>query len=177
MLAKRSDACGMVAARRLLDPHARTCRESGRFHCYRPDLAAVEAEIVQRAIVELAQRSADGPRFPTLPVAGIRAASERYGGAERLGGTIADEHRALHTRGLLHLVRRDRSDVRVTEAARRRCLAPPPLELVPLVRVVAARRIVAGGARRQERGRRSGGSQRNGIALGVGGNRLQFSVR
>jgi len=159
------------------DPHARTRRKSGRFHPDRADLAAVEAEIVQRAIVQLAQGGADGPRLPVLLVADIGAACTRNGGAQRPADGVADESRAIGACGFVHFVRRDRAPVRVAKAARRSRLAPPALELVPLVSVVTTRGIVAGGARRQKLGRQRGAPQRDGVALRNGGDRLQFSVR
>jgi hypothetical protein len=66
---------------------ARFSRHSSRDGLY---FAALEAEIAQRAVIEVPKRVIDSPRLPTLPVARVRSACDCTGCPHRRDYNLDD---------------------------------------------------------------------------------------
>jgi hypothetical protein len=65
----------------------RFSRHSSRDGLY---FAALEAEIAQRAVIEVSKRVIDGPRLPTLQVARVRSACDCAGFPHRRDENLDD---------------------------------------------------------------------------------------
>ena len=146
---------------------ARVLRFSRHFRRDRRYFAAVEAEIAQHAVIELAQCIVGSSRLPTLPVARVHSACDCANGPDRRDDHSAEDERAMRASGVVHLVtRRPREDagsmVATSPKALRHERAPVPLlGVITGDRRVLADGIVAGGPAPQE--------DERGIAARAGG--------
>ena len=86
--------------------HAGVLRFSRHFCRDRRYFAAVEAEIAQHAVIEVAKRVASGSRFLPLPVACVRLPCACAGRAKHRDDDVAQHERAVGASGAMQLVAR-----------------------------------------------------------------------